>query len=70
MVSGLGDVSSISLSSVMMLGFGNECKLDFIPSPSPAGSHFVQSMVGWLSGGLAAIVRECPIGIKLILNLA
>ena len=57
-MSGLGDVSSISLNSMIMLRFGNECKLDFIPSPFPAGSHFVQSMVGWLSGGLAAIVER------------
>jgi hypothetical protein len=58
MVSGLGDVNSISLNSIMKLRFKNEYKLDFIPSPSPAGSHFVQSMVGWPSGGLAAMVER------------
>lgn len=30
-----------------------------IPSPSPGGDHFVQSIGGWSVGGFAAMVIIC-----------
>lgn len=33
---------------------------EYLPSPSPDGSHFDQSISGWPAGGSAAIVRDYP----------
>ena len=50
MVSGLESVSPMFLIL--------KVQLSFIPSPSSAGSHFDQSVVGWPSGGLIAMLRR------------
>lgn len=36
-----------------------------VPSPSPAGDHFVQSMGGWSCGGFLDMERFCGVWLEI-----